>query len=538
MSEGGGKDPPDKASSEGMLIDYDNEVDNESDYESLADVRKKIIGIDTGHISENNQVDNPTKHNQIDQSGNLNNSCNSVLNTKDNNSSNTPVINQSTSSTAVAARTTATDSGDKNTSKEPANISSHNSHDFDNRYRKTDKGPFYVYIEHKNNNLGRLFPIRIGHYFLPNKTISNNIIDIKSIGINRVKVILKTYIAANQLVTSDIIKNNNLIAYIPRFFTQKRGVIKMVDTYFSEEYLKAAIQSDTEVVEVKRMARRVVNDKGENTFVPRQMIIVTFLGSNLPSDIQINLTNFPVEPYIHPVVQCYSCLRYGHVSKMCRGTKRCKGCGGDHHVDECDEEVCCVYCNSKEHTATSRMCPEYKKQHSIKKTMAVENVSFSEAQRLVNNPSYAKITTNNRYALLSDLKNFPPLSDNINTGPNINTPRQNLGHSIRRPVTQTQSQVSKKRKAIKSPERLNHDSDPFSVASSSSILPNPHRNDFILHKEKLIEQITVLFISLLKNIIPESNVDQIDREFNIKQHLASIFVNLNHNNNAPTNTTN
>lgn len=530
MSGGGGKDPPDKPDSEGMLVDIDNESDNNSEYETLAELRKKIIGIDRERLVDDNRAINTSENCCNNQSNNVNSESNIASNREDCNSNSTNVINQGNT---TSLKTAASDNGDKNNSKETASVSAGNFYDFENRYRHTDKGPFYVYIEHKNKSLGRLFPVRIGHYILPNKSIASNIIDIKSIGINRVKVILKTYIAANKLVTCDSIKNNNLVAYIPRFFTQKKGVIKMVDTYFSEEYLKSAIQSDIEVVSVKRMERRVVNDRGESSFVPRQVIIVTFLGSNLPTDVQINLTNFPVEPYVHPVVQCFSCMRYGHTSKMCKGTRRCRGCGGDHQSDECDGELCCIYCNSKEHNATSRVCPEFKKQLSIKKTMAVENISFSEAQRLVNNPSYSKITTNNRYALLSDLKNFPPLPENVNTAPDFPTPKQNAGHSIRRPGNQIQTSITKKRKAVKSPERRNHDFDPNVVAPSSSILPNPHRNDFIVHKEKLIEQITVLFISLLKNIIPESNVDQIDSELNIKQHLSSIFVNLNQTNNAP-----
>lgn len=28
----------------------------------------------------------------------------------------------------------------------------------------------------------------------------------------------------------------DLIASIPKFFTRKKGIVKMVDTYFSEEY--------------------------------------------------------------------------------------------------------------------------------------------------------------------------------------------------------------------------------------------------------------------------------------------------------------
>lgn len=521
---GGTKKPPDKPVEEGMVV----EDDDFGDDVPLAEVRRKLLNSGKGSETVGNRVSGDVSincHNSglaDDLISNRGNSRSEAVNS---------VVDSNGQGTSRATKNNV-NSVDKGSGDNSREVSNGNFYDFQNRYRKTDSGPYFVYIEHSNKNLGRLFPIRIGHYLLANKFFANNVVDIKAIGLNRIKVILKSHTAANQLVVSEIIKNNNLVAYIPRFFTQKKGVVKMVDTYFTEDYLKTAIQSDVEVIEVKRMYRKVFDDKGESKLVPRQMVVVAFLGSTLPANIQINLTNFPVEPYIHPVVQCYSCLRYGHTSRMCKGSNRCKGCGGDHHIDECDEEVCCIHCNSKDHTATSRACPEYKKQMNIKKTMALENVSFVEARKLVNNPSYAKITTNNRFALLSDLKDFPPLPESLNTQSEL-APRQFPGHSVRRSVTQPLSPAIKKRKVYnKSPVRSHQGTDEPSTAPAKSILPNPYRNDFILHKEKLIEQITVLFINLMRNILPETSVNDLDNELNIKQQLSSIFVSLYPTNNV------
>lgn len=186
--------------------------------------------------------------------------------------------------------------------------------DFNNKYRSTDKGPYFVFIEHKDKNLGRLFPIRVGHYLT--KTYNKSILDIKSVGINRVKVILNTYEVANSLIDSDVIKQNNLIAYIPKIFTQKKGVIRNVDTFFDEKYLLESVISEKEVVEVKRMVRRIVDREGKTQMVKRQIIILSFLGNTIPNEVKINSVIFPVEPYIHPVVQCFKCLRYGHTKKI------------------------------------------------------------------------------------------------------------------------------------------------------------------------------------------------------------------------------
>ncbi|CAG9829893.1 unnamed protein product [Diabrotica balteata] len=79
-----------------------------------------------------------------------------------------------------------------------------------------------------------------------------------------------------------------------------------------------AIISERQVVNVQRMQWKITNNDGTTQLVPKQMIIVEFLGNEVSQNIIINLCNFSVDPYIHPVVQCYKCLRYGHSSKQCK----------------------------------------------------------------------------------------------------------------------------------------------------------------------------------------------------------------------------
>nr|CAH7718737.1 unnamed protein product [Callosobruchus chinensis] len=79
-----------------------------------------------------------------------------------------------------------------------------------------------------------------------------------------------------------------------------------------------------------------------------------------------------------------------------------------------ESRMFCIHCNSEEHPPVSKKCPVYNKQYQIKKIMAAENSSFKEAERIYDNPSCAKITTNNRYALLNNLDNFPELPSTAN----------------------------------------------------------------------------------------------------------------------------
>lgn len=396
-------------------------------------------------------------------------------------------------------------------------------YDLNNKYRPGDSGPYFVYVEHENKNIGRLFPVRVGHYLFNNLSFKNNVTDIKSIGLNRVKIIFKDYASANLLVNHDIMKNNNLIAYIPKIFTHKKGVIKMIDTYFDEGYLKEHIVSTKEIVEVQRLKRRVVDSDGTVKYIPRQIIVATFLGNSIPVSVQINLCNFIVEPYVYPVVQCYRCLRFGHTAKQCKDKKdKCKKCSQVHvEPDICESQMAfCIHCKTNEHPSLSRLCPAYKKQYSIKKIMAMENTSFKEAETLVNNPSYSKIVTNNKFAILNDLNTFPPLPTNsenkINSSYQISSNRQ--------------SNLQKKRKTI-SPSRYSIPPPPKKVpeinpTKSTPIIPNPYREEFKQYKDKLIFQLSNYINNIISNIYAESNTKlnvQDDHETQVREFITSIL---------------
>lgn len=77
------------------------------------------------------------------------------------------------------------------------------------RYDVKDTGPFQVFLESKQDNaaLGRLHPMSIGKLILLNhKEIDAQIIEITSLGKNRVKVVLRTFSSANKLLNSVFLK--------------------------------------------------------------------------------------------------------------------------------------------------------------------------------------------------------------------------------------------------------------------------------------------------------------------------------------------
>lgn len=414
--------------------------------------------------------------------------------------------------------------------------------DITNRYRATDVGPYYVFVEHKDKNIGRLFPMRVGYYLRMNNEFKKSIVDIKVVGRNRVKVILNSLKAANEMIDNDLLTKNGLISYIPRFFTQKKGVLKMIDTYFSDEFLLTNIESNREVVEVKRLERKVVGDDGKERVVKRQIVVVSFRGNSLPQEVRINGVLVPVEPFVHPVVQCFRCLRYGHTSFLCQRTESCcRKCGKDHKEEDCDEVSKCIYCDTMDHPTISRRCPVYQKQKRIKERMSTMNISFKEAEAIENNPSYAKVVTNNRYQILDTLENFPALrSTNTTTQMAFTKPRNqqanrsgNKGYNGAGQI-QKQSQ-HKKRKAAKSPIVP---SSPVAETSSPLAIPNPYAREFREYKQKLLDRVSSYVEEVVQRLA--QNSDSLFT-FNIKESLGQILSeedNKSHKENCDNNSNN
>ncbi|KAG5876977.1 hypothetical protein JTB14_027876 [Gonioctena quinquepunctata] len=145
----------------------------------------------------------------------------------------------------------------------------------------------HVYIEKINNqNLGQLHPLAIGHILHKILKIPN-IIEIRSIGRNRIKVELRTLNDANNLVQNPNLVVENLRAYIPNHLLEIKGVIRDVDTQFDIDLFTAKYRVSLKVLNIQRLHRKDEVD-GNITYKPRQMIVVTFEGNKLPNHFSIN----------------------------------------------------------------------------------------------------------------------------------------------------------------------------------------------------------------------------------------------------------
>ena len=73
---------------------------------------------------------------------------------------------------------------------------------------------------------------------------------------------------------------------------------------------------------------------------------------------------FPAEKYEprRRIIQCYNCLKFGHVAKLCRQDHpTCGTCGRDHHVGSCQyRRPYCSNCDQEGHSATDKQCPKFR----------------------------------------------------------------------------------------------------------------------------------------------------------------------------------
>lgn len=398
-----------------------------------------------------------------------------------------------------------------------------NNINFNNRYREDSKGPFSIFVEHKYLNFGKLHPLRISEklYNLGGDEICISYLEI--VGRNRVQVFCKSAFAANTLVVNPVFDQNNLIAYVPSYLTEKKGLIRGVDTSFSEEELLNIIESNINIKSVKRRYKNVLDKEGKTIKVPRQQVVITFDKLELPQYIYIYKLRHDVEVWYSPVSQCFDCLNYGHTSNQCKGKKRCKICSeflpeGKNKCDSCS--VFCMHCKTDSHSTTNKTCPMFLIQKRTKEAMANLNVSFKEAEKIIDRPSYSSLVSKNKFApLMLSQTEFPSLPvENILESSHL--PNQTNTQRSQKKLTQPStsfSQSSKKRKVVDRSPNFEPIRREFDWSYTGSTITQGH--DFL--NENSIKEFKARIRDNLKQKITHSIKPL------VRPNLVNVFENIN-----------
>ena len=265
-------------------------------------------------------------------------------------------------------------------------------------YTRSCTGPFYVYLESTGAASSRLHPMSVGRRL--RQVNAQGWDKIHSIGFSRVKIHFTTRDAANRLVNNSLLPELGLKAFIPRGLVQKRGVLRDVDIALTNEEILKYTRSNHPILEVRRMTR-----KSEGRIRPLPVVVLTFEGTVLPATITIDGVNTKVQPYVPSVLQCDKCLRFNHLAAQCRSNPRCGRCGGPHIITDCHDDTSkCGNCGG-DHLATSRSCPSFLRAKKTKEVSVIQNISFSEARKLLDQSS-----TNDSPGYIPTPEHFPPLA--------------------------------------------------------------------------------------------------------------------------------
>lgn len=157
-----------------------------------------------------------------------------------------------------------------------------------------------------------------------------------------------------------------------------RGVITGIPVDEDLEKLRRVIVGGS-VSDIKRLQRSRNGERGDSLSV-----LLEFEDQNLPERVKVGCMSFPVRPYSPPPLRCFKCQRYGHIAAVCKGKQRCSKCGGDHRIEECRDEGQGKCCNcGGQHQVTYAGCEVRKKAVEIQKVKTVNNISYAEAVKKV-----------------------------------------------------------------------------------------------------------------------------------------------------------
>jgi hypothetical protein len=213
-------------------------------------------------------------------------------------------------------------------------------------------------------------------------------------------------------------------AYIPAKSVEVDGVVHIPDFSVDEETVMAFGQGrfrnsslhKLAVIDAFRFSKNITENE-ETTKVFSVYMRVTFPGSVLPDQLDLDGLLIPVSKCKEKIMICKKCPKYGHTSQFCTGTLRCPKCGESHDGPNCRlAEFKCPNCK-KSHSKLTE-CAAFQKLRDSTEYKAKRKLTMSYAQatksrnnfnfQMPNNGNYE-----NPYAVLGQQNE--PTSSQTNT---------------------------------------------------------------------------------------------------------------------------
>ncbi|KAI5698596.1 hypothetical protein M8J75_006073 [Diaphorina citri] len=250
---------------------------------------------------------------------------------------------------------------------------------------------------------------------------SKDITEVRRLTRTKFLIICSTAGCANRIVQSEKVKSL-YAAFIPQVYLTRAAILRDVDVEVDgepitdEEIFNHLDCGNFKLLKVQRLNRKVMIES-KATYVPSTSVKLVFDGQDMPTHVYLWYTRLQCEPFVQNPVQCFTCFKFGHVTKYCSTkTSLCRKCYQiETEGHECDLlNLKCLNCHGP-HNVNSKNCPEFERQKNIKLLMSTRNMCFPEAADLVpsSKRSFA-FQTKNSFAVLdtdvsADFSDFPEI---------------------------------------------------------------------------------------------------------------------------------
>lgn len=272
-------------------------------------------------------------------------------------------------------------------------------------YLETDMGPYFIHLALIDENEREICDLAVGLKMKQWKL--KGIQMIKKISRREIKVIFHDRNSANGFIKSNFPNELKLKAYLPKYNIEKTGIIFDINYHYDENQIMEHLESTVPIVSIYRcLKRKIENGKKTKEWIKSNTVKVTFRSQVLPDEVTFGFSKRKVKQFVPNVIQCFKCLRFGHIIKNCKqGNNNCKNCGTQHDTtteNSCQKKMKCFHCHSHDHDALNRECPEYLRNQLIKETMIFKNMTYYEA-----NDEFPRTTS--CYRVAEKQQEFPAL---------------------------------------------------------------------------------------------------------------------------------
>lgn len=133
-------------------------------------------------------------------------------------------------------------------------------------YKENSIGPYTIHIE-KIENEKEIKKSNYNYMKIANEIFHmnlNNILKVKQKGKNKIGIDFSHYQAANNLLKNEKLLNKGYKIYIPINQITCKGIIRRVDPDLSIDEIKNMIRSPFDVLEIKRLNRKILHENDKN----------------------------------------------------------------------------------------------------------------------------------------------------------------------------------------------------------------------------------------------------------------------------------